>query len=152
MTATTPPGPGRSGCAFCDIVYGWAPAEVVRRWSDAIAIVPLNPVVDGHLLVIPRLHVPHALADPEVTGLTMRRAAELARERGITALNLLTSVGREATQTEPHLHIHVVPRAFGDGLALPWDPPPARGRTHERTPPMPGQPGGVPTSITHYEI
>jgi histidine triad (HIT) family protein len=120
---TTPSGPTRSGCTFCDIVYFDAPAQVVRRWSDAIAIVPLHPVVDGHLLVLPRLHVPHALADPAVTAMTTRRAAELARTEGTTALNLITSVGSSATQTVAHLHIHIVPRAADDGLALPWGPP-----------------------------
>jgi histidine triad (HIT) family protein len=152
MTATTPPGPGRSGCAFCDIVYFGAPAEVVREWDDAIAIVPLNPVTPGHLLVIPRLHVPHALADPEVTGLTMRRAAELANERGLDALNLIVNVGSAARQTQWHIHGHVVPRTPGDGLALPWDPPPAQGCEHKETPPNAWKRGGVPTSITHYEI
>jgi histidine triad (HIT) family protein len=34
--------------------------------------------------------------------------------------NIITSVGAEATQTVFHLHLHVVPRRFGDGLALPW--------------------------------
>jgi histidine triad (HIT) family protein len=121
VTGTTPPG--KSGCAFCDIVYFAAPAQTVRAWPDAIAIVPLHPVTDGHLLVLPRLHVSHALADPAVTAATMRRAVELARAEGIAALNLITSIGAAATQTVHHLHIHIVPRAAGDGLALPWSPP-----------------------------
>jgi histidine triad (HIT) family protein len=128
VSGTTTPGPGRSGCAFCDIVYGWAPVQVVRRWPDAIAIVPLHPVTDGHLLVIPRLHVPHALADAAVTAATMRRAVELARSEGAAALNLITSIGAAATQTVAHLHIHIVPRAADDGLALPWGPPAPRER------------------------
>lgn len=28
--------------------------------------------------------------------------------------------GREATQSVFHLHLHVIPRAYEDGLALPW--------------------------------
>jgi histidine triad (HIT) family protein len=120
VTGTTTPG--RTGCAFCDVLYFGAPAQVVGEWSDAIAIVPLHPVVDGHLLVIPRLHVPHALADSDVTAATMRRAVELARTEGTAALNLITSIGAAATQTVAHLHIHIVPRAPGDGLALPWRP------------------------------
>ena len=50
----------------------------------------------------------------------MRRAAELMAER--PAANLITSKGREATQSVFHLHVHVVPRAAGDGLPLPWTP------------------------------
>lgn len=103
-------------CVFCEIVADRASATVVHRWTDAIAIVPLGPVVDGHLLVIPTTHVRDALEDPTVTASTMRAAAEIAPH----PCNLITSAGREATQSVFHLHIHVVPRAVDDGLALPW--------------------------------
>jgi histidine triad (HIT) family protein len=36
--------------------------------------------------------------------------------------NLITSGGREATQTVMHAHVHYVPRRRGDGLKLPWSP------------------------------
>lgn len=106
----------RRDCVFCQIVAGEAPATVIREWPDAIAIVPLRPVAPGHVLVIPRTHVADATVDPDVTAVTMRRAAELA----VPPCNLITSAGRPATQTVFHLHIHVVPRRVGDGLALPW--------------------------------
>jgi histidine triad (HIT) family protein len=48
----------------------------------------------------------------------MSRAAQWARTCGDA--NLITSVGSAATQTVFHLHVHVVPRRAGDGLALPW--------------------------------
>jgi histidine triad (HIT) family protein len=105
-------------CVFCAIAAGVAPANVVREWPDAVAFRPLNPVTDGHTLVIPRAHVDDAAVNPAVTALTMRRAAELAEGAG--SLNLITSVGTAATQTVFHLHIHIVPREDGDGLSLPW--------------------------------
>lgn len=107
-------------CVFCAIVAGEAPATVVRSWRDAIAIVPLNPVTEGHTLVIPATHVKDATEDPRVSALTMQAAAEYAA--GVGPCNVITSVGREATQTVLHLHLHVVPRRDGDGLALPWTP------------------------------
>lgn len=107
-----------TGCVFCAIVAGQAPATVVAEWPDALAIVPHRPVVPGHVLVIPRTHVRDFADDPEVTAATMRRAAELARGPA----NLITSAGEEATQTVFHLHVHIVPRADGDGLPLPWTP------------------------------
>lgn len=91
-----------------------------RRWLQAIAIRPRRPVVDGHLLVIPTAHVPDVGADPEVAAVAMAAAADLAAEHA--DCNVLTSRGRYATQTVYHLHIHVVPRAAGDGLPLPWTP------------------------------
>ncbi|WP_432043610.1 HIT family protein [Streptomyces cadmiisoli] len=105
-------------CVFCEIVAGRAPANVVKEWEDALAIVPIRPVVQGHTLVIPKRHVTDFGEDPDVSASTMRRAAELAV--GEQPMNLITSRGREATQSVFHLHLHLVPRAANDGLALPW--------------------------------
>jgi len=105
-------------CVFCRIVRGDAPATFVGAWIDTLAIVPLNPVTEGHILVIPRAHVTDALAAPEVTARVTARAAHLARR----PCNIITSCGAEATQTVFHLHVHIVPRREGDGLPLPWTP------------------------------
>ena len=107
-------------CVFCDIVAGRAPADVVWVWPDAFMIRPLDPVVDGHVLVLPVQHVRDAAEDPEVTAAVMRHAAAMChRERPV---NIITSIGSAATQSVFHLHVHIVPRAFDDGLALPWTP------------------------------
>jgi len=103
-------------CVFCEIVAGRAPATFVRQWADAVAIVPLNPVTDGHVLVIPRVHVQDASDHVYTTAQTMMRAASLATP----PYNIITSAGREATQSVFHLHLHIVPRREDDGLALPW--------------------------------
>lgn len=109
-----------SGCVFCAIVAGTAPATVVREWPDAMAFIPLNPVTAGHVLVVPRVHVADFAEDPEVSAAVMRRAAVLAGTRPDVDLNLITSKGRAATQSVFHLHLHLVPRRPNDGLALPW--------------------------------
>lgn len=103
-------------CVFCRIVTREAPATIVCEWPDALAIVPLEPVVPGHLIVLPKVHVADAMEDPDITADTMRRAAQLHE----WPANIITSAGPEATQTVFHLHIHVVPRRAGDGLSLPW--------------------------------
>jgi histidine triad (HIT) family protein len=108
-------------CPFCAIVAGEAPAEVVDESDDYIAIVPLNPVTPGHVLAIPKTHVESAVTDPVLTGLVTAYASRLARDYG-RPCNIITSVGRAATQTVLHLHVHVVPRRVGDGLPLPWTP------------------------------
>ncbi|MCP3801282.1 HIT domain-containing protein [Allokutzneria sp. A3M-2-11 16] len=105
-------------CVFCSIVAGRAPATVLAEWEDAIAIRPHGGVNDGHVLVLPRVHVQDAGTDPDVTAAVMRRAAELMAR--LPAANLITSKGADATQTVFHLHVHVVPREAEDGLALPW--------------------------------
>jgi histidine triad (HIT) family protein len=109
-------------CPFCEIVAGRAPAEWILQpdyWPDAVAFVPLKPVTEGHCLIVPKQHVADFATDPEVSAATMRRAAELMRWTP-RPMNLITSRGREATQSVFHLHLHLVPRAANDGLALPW--------------------------------
>ena len=106
-------------CPFCEIVAGHAPATIIRDWPAAIAIAPLGPVVDGHTLVIPKTHVEDFTTDAYTSAITMSYAADLAREMD-QPMNLITSRGREATQSVLHLHLHLVPRAENDGLALPW--------------------------------
>lgn len=105
-------------CVFCDIVSGEAPSEQVRDWPGTLAIVPINPVVPGHILIIPKTHVPNAIQSPRITAETMWRAAQIAGQMG--ECNIITSVGRAATQSVFHLHIHIVPRKENDGLLLPW--------------------------------
>jgi histidine triad (HIT) family protein len=107
-----------TACVFCGIIAGTEPAVIVRQWPDAIAFIPLRPVVRGHSLVVPRVHVPDAVTNPAVTALTMGRAAELAA--AYSASNIVTSVGSAATQSVFHLHLHVIPREAGDRLMLPW--------------------------------
>lgn len=110
-------------CAFCDIVEGKAPATIVKSWPDALAFTPLNPVTLGHILVVPLAHVASFTTDPDVTMRVMARAAMLAREMEPSGhWNLITSKGQHATQTVYHLHVHLIPRRLGDGLALPWAP------------------------------
>ena len=111
--------PEMSTCPFCAIIHDGAPSTIVRAWPDAICIIPLGPVTQGHLLVIPREHVADFTTSPEVSAATMARAAEMAELMG-GPYNVITSKGREATQSVFHLHLHLVPRATNDGLGLPW--------------------------------
>lgn len=112
------------GCVFCDIVEGEAPAQIVRRGLHSLVIVPLNPVVEGHVICIPYDHVTDAASDPRVTMLTMGEMAQYAKiQRDVGEnheFNLIASAGPTATQSVYHLHIHYIPRKYRDGLALPW--------------------------------
>lgn len=116
-----------SDCVFCRIVSGDESAQIVRRWSGAVAFIPLNPVTPGHVLVVPAQHVEDALENPYVTAQAVAYAVELAEG----PCNIITSVGVEATQSIKHLHWHIVPRHAGDGLALPWTGQNENGADHE---------------------
>ena len=108
-----------ASCVFCEIIAGRAAAAVVHESRDSLVIVPLCPVVEGHVLVIPRSHVLDAADDPVTAGMAMHDAANYARDR-LDEFNIITSAGVAATQSVFHLHLHVVPRAVNDGLMVPW--------------------------------
>lgn len=104
-------------CVFCDRIQDGA-YDYENRFC--VAFQPLNPVTPGHFLVIPKRHVASAIEWPAAAGNAMSFAGCLAGQMGLTAANFITSAGSAATQSVFHLHVHIVPRREGDGLALPW--------------------------------
>jgi histidine triad (HIT) family protein len=104
-------------CPFCARI---AAGEYDAGDGYAVTFEPLNPVTSGHRLFVPRSHVADALTRPVITGHVMEYAARWAYGHDLAPCNLITSAGAEATQSVFHLHIHLVPRRDGDGLALPW--------------------------------
>jgi histidine triad (HIT) family protein len=108
------------GCPFCDVGEIRSTIEWMYGADSTQHMVfePLDPVVTGHLLVVPVVHVQDATEDPLVTAMSAGVSARVAQR--YRSANILTSVGTPATQTVQHLHWHVVPRRTGDGLRLPW--------------------------------
>ena len=80
---------------------------------------PLNPVTKGHLLVVPIKHCDDFSKNWEIASTAIVSASIIAKKIG-GDFNLITSKGKNATQTIKHLHIHLVPRRKNDGLKLPW--------------------------------
>lgn len=108
-----------AGCAFCEIVSGARPADVVYRDGSVVAFLDRRPLFPGHLLVAPTAHV-GVLGDltPEQTAEVMRvvQAASRAMESALGADGSLVAVNNKVSQSVPHLHVHVIPRRFKDGL------------------------------------
>ena len=114
-------------CIFCKIVAGEAPASIVHQDDTVIVFLDINPVTPGHLMVVPRAHLP-ALADidPQTGGhmfnVAQRMAAAL-RESGLRCdgINMFYADGEAAFQEVFHAHLHVFPRYEGDGFRLVAD-------------------------------
>jgi histidine triad (HIT) family protein len=121
-------------CVFCAIVAGRAEASFVHEDEQVVAFMDINPVTPGHLLVVPRQHLP-ALADvpPHLAARVFTVAQALAsairasdlRSDGI---NLFYADGRAALQEVFHAHLHVFPRYPGDGFTVDanWGTNPSR--------------------------
>lgn len=106
-------------CLFCSIVAGTVPAAKVVDSPDGVGFLDVRPVFKGHVLVVPRPHIPQ-LADlpaelaPGFFGLVQRVAA--AVPRALAAQGTFVAMNNVVSQSVPHLHAHVVPRTKGDGL------------------------------------
>ncbi|WEG08903.1 HIT family protein [Microbacterium horticulturae] len=118
-------------CIFCAIVAGTAPSVIVAEDERTLAFMDINPVSDGHLLVIPKAHSADLLDIPPedltaVTLMAQRLARDAVDEFGADGVNLLNSCGADAWQTVFHFHLHVIPRYLDktrDRLpAVPWTP------------------------------
>ncbi|MFF1353364.1 HIT family protein [Streptomyces sp. NPDC058297] len=118
-------------CPFCRIAAGTGPARLVSTGQDVIAFLPLRPVHPGHVLVVPRRHLEDIWDLDEATATAVSRTV-LRVAHAVRAvfrpdgLNVIQSSGAAATQTVPHLHVHVVPRFTDDRMGTIW-PTPADG-------------------------
>lgn len=102
-------------CVFCEKIGGMIDGD---DGVEVVSFEPLNPVTDGHQLVVPVKHVEDVSEDPKTSALVMDAAAMLSK--AWDDCNIITSKGTHATQTIRHLHLHIVPRRENDGLKLPW--------------------------------
>jgi histidine triad (HIT) family protein len=106
-------------CAFCQIARGEAPADLVLEDEHALAFLDHRPLFPGHCLLIPRAHH-ETLADlpPALVAPFFASARLLARavERALHADGSFVALNNRVSQSVPHLHVHVVPRRFKDGL------------------------------------
>src|SRR5262245_14800083 len=106
-------------CIFCKILSGQAPAHTVLDEPDRVGILDNRPLFPGHVLLMPRRHVDTLVDLPaEEVGPFFQAAQALARavEKALGAEGTFVGINNKVSQSVPHLHVHVVPRRFKDGL------------------------------------
>jgi histidine triad (HIT) family protein len=106
VPTTSQPGPA---CEFCEIVAGRLPHRVRFEDDQLLAIHNRLTWAPVMLLVIPKLH----MGQQEFwTSSLFARAATLAVRLGDedcpNGYRILSNMGRDALQTQPHGHLHVV--------------------------------------------
>ncbi len=107
-------------CIFCRIVAGEIAGEIVASDAAGVAFLDVQPLADGHTLVVPRAHVAtlEALEPDMADGLfrLVRRLAGPVREAvGAAGTTIGVNNGSATGQTVPHVHVHIVPRWPNDG-------------------------------------
>ena len=114
-----------SECIFCRIVAREIPAIVVYEDEHVLAFMDIGQVNPGHVLVTVKRHAENIFAlDAAQAGAVFRAAATVARAIRAAfepqGLSVYQANGKAAGQTVFHLHLHLVPRYDGDGMALTW--------------------------------
>lgn len=107
-------------CIFCRIAAGEIPGEVVASDARSVAFLDVNPLADGHVLVVPRTHVGTvermAPEDAAAVFAMVHRLVGPARTAvGAAGTIIGINDGAATGQTVPHVHVHIVPRWDGDG-------------------------------------
>jgi histidine triad (HIT) family protein len=98
------------------------PAAFVHEDELCFAIRDISPQAPAHLLVIPKKPVPRVSESTEedaaLLGHLLVTAGKIAREQGLqTGFRLVINNGKQAGETVPHLHIHLLA-----GRELGWPP------------------------------
>lgn len=109
-------------CIFCKIMKGELPCMKIYEDERTMAFLDIAKDVDGHILVIPKKHVTNILdADGETLSHVMNTVKKigvhLTENCGYEGMNILNANNECSGQTVFHLHIHVIPRKHGDGVA-----------------------------------
>lgn len=120
----------QSESVFTKIIRGEIPCHRVFENEHLLAFLDINPLSEGHTLVVPKQQV-ERLEDlpPQIAAEIGRHLGALARRilatTGAPAYNVLQNNGAAAGQEVPHVHFHIIPRRPGDGLGYRWKPKPA---------------------------
>jgi len=114
-----------SDCVFCRILKGEIPAQKVHEDEKTFAILDINPVAPGHVLVMPKAHFATwtDLPDDVLSALSLssRRIAQaVLKAQGAEGFNLLMNNHKCSGQAIFHAHFHVIPRRTGDGVKYNW--------------------------------
>ncbi|MBS3125116.1 HIT domain-containing protein [Candidatus Woesearchaeota archaeon] len=110
-------------CIFCHIAQGNIPAKKVYEDDKVLAVLDINPAVQGHILLLPKEHVAvmPQMKDEIVahTGMVAKQlSASLIRSMKVEGTSIFVANGAAAGQRAPHFMMHIMPRSKNDGVKL----------------------------------
>ena len=105
------------------IIEGSIPSMKVYESDKVLAFLDINPLSEGHCLIIPKTHAEklHQVPDEELVEVLVC-AKNLAIKAGVVDYNVLQNNGRIAHQIIMHVHFHLIPKPDRTtGLVMEWD-------------------------------
>jgi len=111
-------------CIFCKIIKGELPSYKIYEDDLCLVFLDINPVTNGHALVVTKEHYQTLLDAPEDVLVHLARKIKFIAPfilQGVNseAFNLTVNNGTIAGQVVPHLHWHIIPR-FADNKLPMW--------------------------------
>lgn len=117
-----------SNCIFCDIIAKKLPAYLVAENEYAIAILPKKMESFAHTLIVPKKHYENLFDIPanelkNLISFLQNTVKSYKIWLWAAGINILNANGKDAQQSVPHLHFHLIPRFPDDHLDLRPDFP-----------------------------
>ncbi len=110
---------GEAPCVFCMIISREASSYIVYEDKESLAFLDSRPLFPGHLLLVPKAHYSSIKDLPDgMIGKLFANVRMLsgAVEKAAGADGAFIAINENVSQSVPHMHIHIVPRRFKDGL------------------------------------
>ena len=106
-------------CIFCKIIKGDIPSYTVYEDDDFKAFLDINPITNGHVLLVPKTHYKDLFEMPEEMIMKIYKAVlkindKLKDKLDMEGLTLIQNNG--LGQDVKHYHLHLVPRYPHDDI------------------------------------
>ncbi|MGB1314575.1 MAG: HIT family protein [Chitinophagales bacterium] len=102
-----------NNCIFCEIIAKKADANIVFENDTVVAFLDIDPISDGHILVVPKNHIRDIHTLDEKTGSEIMKIAKKMADIIKNTFNfngiMLMEVNGDF-QDVPHFHMHVFGR------------------------------------------
>lgn len=115
-------------CIFCKIVEGKIPSVKVYENDRVYAFEDINPILDGHTLIIPKKHAENIWEISEEDIMAIHAASKKIAQAIKEVLNpvgiaFLQLNGKGVHQVVMHYHLHLIPRTENDPVLTMtlWD-------------------------------
>jgi histidine triad (HIT) family protein len=112
-----------SKCIFCEIANGRIPSIRVYEDDEFLVFMDINPVTNGHCLLVTRIHYSTMVNVPdELLAKALPLAKNIAQAAmigvGATGFNIINNNGAVSGQLVDHWHLHIIPRRDKSELPL----------------------------------
>jgi len=103
-----------SDCVFCKISSGQIISEFIHESKTCFAIRDIHPIASTHVLIIPRIHIPHLEFINHYPNFDFNDMYSLAVEIALrenvinSGYRLVINQKEDSGQEVEHLHLHLI--------------------------------------------